>query len=412
VLSTELLKALAPRSEFFDLRALLEKYIDLRRVTQPVADPRLLIGAVGVLSGKFKAFDSKDAEISIDAILASTTLPNLFQAIRIGDEIYWDGLFSQNPPVRELVSRVDLSLKPDEIWIIRINPQSIGEEPRSVEEIEDRRNALAGNLSLMHEVEVIERLSQWLREGRFKSDQAKPITIRWIQMSAALSGQLGYVSKLNRDPAHLADALLPVFEQHAELLAKMTKPDAVKGQTPAANADLSSLMTEDLVALLLPPSPSPKHQALAEQRRAARLARSERVRELHAQGWPIRAIGRELGFNRNTVRAYLRAPSFPERKLQRLRGLIFVTENGTPVSPSNLARYYRMLLTCAGQKSLRIHDLRHTCATLLGERTSDRVIAAILGHTPGTVTARYAKVTLSQMREALEGLYQEVTAVD
>ncbi|NJO83448.1 MAG: hypothetical protein HC828_11940, partial [Blastochloris sp.] len=32
---------------------------------------------------------------------------------------------------------------------------------------------------------------------------------------------------------------------------------------------------------------------------------------------------------------------------------------------------------------MRIHDLRHTCATLLGERTSDRVIAAILGHTPG-----------------------------
>jgi hypothetical protein len=47
--------------------------------------------------------------------------------------------------------------------------------------------------------------------------------------------------------------------------------------------------------------------------------------------------------------------------------------------------------------------------TLLGERVSDRVIAAILGHTPGTVTARYAKVTLTQMREALEGLYVELT---
>lgn len=94
------------------------------------------------------------------------------------------------------------------------------------------------------------------------------------------------------------------------------------------------------------------------------------------------------------------------------RGLIFVTENGTPVSPSNLLRHYRMLLACAGQGPLRLHDLRHTCATLLGERTSDRVIAAILGHTPGTVTARYAKVTLSQMREALEGLYQELTAAD
>lgn len=94
------------------------------------------------------------------------------------------------------------------------------------------------------------------------------------------------------------------------------------------------------------------------------------------------------------------------------RALIFDTENGTPVSPSNLTRHYRMLLACAGQTSLRLHDLRHTCATLLGERTSDRVISAILGHTPGTVTAQYAKVTLTQMREALNGLYQELTGVD
>lgn len=94
------------------------------------------------------------------------------------------------------------------------------------------------------------------------------------------------------------------------------------------------------------------------------------------------------------------------------RGLIFATDTGGPVSPSNLRRHYQMLLTCAGLTPLRLHDLRHTCATLLGERVGDRVIAAILGHTPGTVTARYAKVTLTQMREALEGLYQELTDVD
>jgi integrase len=94
------------------------------------------------------------------------------------------------------------------------------------------------------------------------------------------------------------------------------------------------------------------------------------------------------------------------------RELIFPTETGAPVSPSNLLRHYRLLLTCAGLPSVRLHDLRHTCATLLGERIGDRVIAAILGHTPGTVTARYAKVTLTQMREALEGLYRELTGAD
>ena len=94
------------------------------------------------------------------------------------------------------------------------------------------------------------------------------------------------------------------------------------------------------------------------------------------------------------------------------RGLIFPTEVGTAVGPSNLVRHFGLLLSCAGLPHMRLHDLRHTCATLLGERVSDRVIAAILGHTPGTVTARYAKVKLPQMREALEALYLELTGAD
>ena len=73
-------------------------------------------------------------------------------------------------------------------------------------------------------------------------------------------------------------------------------------------------MTEELAHTLPPPALSPKHQAQADQRRAARCDRYERARELHTQGWPIRAIGRELGRNRNTVRSSIRAPSFPERQ--------------------------------------------------------------------------------------------------
>ena len=54
---------------------------------------------------------------------------------------YWDGLFSQNPPVRELTDE-----GPDEIWVIQINPKELETEPRTVAEIADRRNELSGNL--------------------------------------------------------------------------------------------------------------------------------------------------------------------------------------------------------------------------------------------------------------------------
>ncbi|NTU83489.1 MAG: patatin-like phospholipase family protein [Chloroflexales bacterium] len=218
--TSALLTQLAPRREFFDLRALLEKYLRLDEVAQPVMDPRLLIGAVGVLSGKFKAFDSLAAEISIDAVLASTTLPSLFQAIRIGDEIYWDGLFSQNPPVRELLLGLEVQQKPDEIWVVRINAQQLATEPTSVEEIEDRRNALAGNLSLNHELDVINKVNLWMDEGKFKSPHAKRIQIHWIEMSPKLSARLGYVTKLNRDPEFLAGLIADGEAQAEAFLAR------------------------------------------------------------------------------------------------------------------------------------------------------------------------------------------------
>ncbi len=118
---------------------------------------------------------------------------------------------------------------------------------------------------------------------------------------------------------NLADTLLPVFEQHAKLLREMTGSPASSGLPPAVVECGALAVTEEVVQTLPPPTPSPKHQAQADQRRAERLARYERARELHALGWPIRAIGRELGLNRNTVRAYLRAPRFPERQPRILR---------------------------------------------------------------------------------------------
>jgi len=222
VVATELAKRMAPRQEFFDLRLLLEKYLKLDEVVQPAIEPRLLIGAVAVLSGRFKAFDSMISEISIDSILASTTLPTLFQGIRIGDEVYWDGLFSQNPPIREFLVNIDVSLKPDEIWIIRINPQEISEEPTSVEEIEDRRNALAGNLSLNHEIDVINKINRFLADSviRNKLPQLKPVDIHSIWMSEGLMRKLTFVSKMSRDPALLNELIADGEMQGEAFLAQ------------------------------------------------------------------------------------------------------------------------------------------------------------------------------------------------
>lgn len=118
---------------------------------------------------------------------------------------------------------------------------------------------------------------------------------------------------------NLADTLLPVMEQHGTVVRTATRARASNEPPPDAVDRAARTVTEELAHTLPPPTSSPKHQAQVAQRRAARCARYERARELHAQGWPIRAIGRELGLNRNTVRSYIHVSSFPERQPRVLR---------------------------------------------------------------------------------------------
>ncbi len=46
-------------------------------------------------------------------------------------------------------------------------------------------------------------------------------------------------------------------------------------------------------------------------------------------------------------------------------GLVFCTSIGTPLDPSNVMKQFRDILDEAGLESRRVHDLRHTCATML-----------------------------------------------
>ncbi len=63
-------------------------------------------------------------------------------------------------------------------------------------------------------------------------------------------------------------------------------------------------------------------------------------------------------------------------------GLIFTSENGTPLNPGNLVkRSFKPLLKRAGLPEIRFHDLRHTCATLLlGRGVHPKIVQELLGH--------------------------------
>ena len=57
------------------LPAALSKPIEEPSITAGPDAPQLLLGAVDVVSGALKAFDSRRGEVSADAVLASAAIP-------------------------------------------------------------------------------------------------------------------------------------------------------------------------------------------------------------------------------------------------------------------------------------------------------------------------------------------------
>lgn len=82
-------------------------------------------------------------------------------------------------------------------------------------------------------------------------------------------------------------------------------------------------------------------------------------------------------------------------------GLIFATETGTIINPSNLRnRSFKPLLKRAGLPLIRFHDLRHTCATLLlSKDVNAKVVSEMLGHSSISVTLDIYSHLLPDMQE-------------
>jgi NTE family protein len=163
-------------------------FAELRQLARRPGAPALQIGAVEVLSGHFEVFTGE--ELCEECLLASAAIPELFRAVEVpGRGVYWDGLFSQNPPIHDLVQH-----EIDELWVIQINSRTCARVPTETHEILDRRNALAGNLSLMQELKFIEKINHAIAEGALNDPRYRPIHVERI----GLDRDLGYRSKLDR----------------------------------------------------------------------------------------------------------------------------------------------------------------------------------------------------------------------
>ncbi|WP_436925063.1 patatin-like phospholipase family protein [Halosimplex amylolyticum] len=182
------------------IRDVLERHIDFDAIPHLCRRraPELVVGTVDVNAGVFETF--VDEEVTVDAVLASAAVPNLFEAVEIHGHYHWDGLFSQNPPVSDLMHRPP-GRKPEELWIVQINSQEFDGEPSTAEVIADRRNELSGNISLNQELGFIEQVNEWVEAGKLPAGEFQRTDVRRIDMGK----QYHSATKVDRDPEFLGE---------------------------------------------------------------------------------------------------------------------------------------------------------------------------------------------------------------
>jgi integrase len=99
--------------------------------------------------------------------------------------------------------------------------------------------------------------------------------------------------------------------------------------------------------------------------------------------------------------------------LYRDDDIVFASGIGTPLDAQNVVnRSFKPLLERAGIPSIRFHDLRHTCATLLlAKGVHPKLVQALLGHASISITmdlySHWAPAMGDQAAAAIEDVLRE-----
>jgi NTE family protein len=180
-----------------------------------------MVCATNVRNARRRTFSN--ADISPDAVLASACLPDLFPAVEIDGEAYWDGGYTGNPALIPLL----VKLPGCDVVMVRIDPVMRAEIPRTVRDIHDRVLEISFNAASWMEMAAVGMLLTFVEHGLLDRERFDR-----FRFHAVLSSDLEKIpasSKLNNYPAfleHLFDAGRRTgeawFEEHGAALGKQS----------------------------------------------------------------------------------------------------------------------------------------------------------------------------------------------
>ena len=180
------------------LREVLEQQVDFEELERSKLT-KLFICATNVRTGKVKIFHTP--EVTANVVLASACLPQVFQAVEINGEHYWDGGYMGNPVLYPLFYYTESR----DVVILHINPIERPGPPTTSADIANRLNEITFNSSLIKELRSVYFVQQLLDNGWIKEehrDKLKYVLIHSVRADNAMS-DLSSASKMSSDWAFL-----------------------------------------------------------------------------------------------------------------------------------------------------------------------------------------------------------------
>jgi len=220
---------------FNPLRDLLTR-IDFDGLRSDPQAARVFICATNVRTGLRRVFEN--AELSADVLLASAALPQVYQAVEVEGEHYWDGGYTGNPALTPLHLYTDAT----DVIAVDINPRLRADLPRSARAIIDRVDEISFNATFLAEVGAIAFIDQ-LVASQPSATSFKRLYVHAIADDSL--GSFGASSKMNNHPDFLhhlrrigAQAAQRWLEENRDAVGKRSTVD-VSGLDLARHGHLS-----------------------------------------------------------------------------------------------------------------------------------------------------------------------------
>ncbi len=163
-----------------ELEQTLTELVDFDLVAE--TKPRLTVGAANVRTSEMRYFDSRDETLTVKHVMASGALPPAFPAVRIGDELFWDGGILSNTPVEAVFD--DTNRKNSLVFAVHIwNPE--GQEPTTIAQVLNRQKDLQYSSRAANHIRRQQQLHQ-LRHVVAQLGRAIPESQRTPEIRALL----------------------------------------------------------------------------------------------------------------------------------------------------------------------------------------------------------------------------------